>query len=315
MKDRLENLVIAQLDSQAAQSSLGLFEISRALAQAGINPAGVDIFGASSCRVNLNGESVSPPEKTVALAPAPDDGEDTLAERLRQMVARSTALPPASLVIEWRCNNRELLKQPAPENRFQIRPRSTVTVGPVNFEVIDNSPTETGKTSTAERARWTVYGRVYYLCESVTAAQPLAAGHKITAEDVKLAPRRVSSLNDRGVEDIQTVMGKEVVRAVRAHTVILPSMIRRLHLVKRNDYVQVCARVGRVYATLLRGKALDDGAYGDIVSVKDEINKTVIQNGRVTGPREITVGFDEDLVNLRDAATVELDGKTIVRNK
>ena len=51
--------------------------------------------------------------------------------------------------------------------------------------------------------------------------------------------------------------------------------------------MDVLAKVGMVEIRL-KGKALGGGAYGDMIMVRDETNKTNVQ-GRITGKNEVTV--------------------------
>ena len=66
-------------------------------------------------------------------------------------------------------------------------------------------------------------------------------------------------------------------------------MIRKLYLVKRQESVSICSKVGAVEITSI-GRALDNGALGDVIAVCYEPDSgKVIVRGRITGPAEVTI--------------------------
>jgi flagella basal body P-ring formation protein FlgA len=312
MKERLHNLVVAQLSQDASDLSVGSFEITRALARAGINPAAVDIYGASSCRLNLKAvqPSVSVEEPTPAVAVSPSRSADangpSLTQELTATVARALDLPPAKLVADWFCNDPEVLAQASEPNRYEIIPRSTISLGRVQFELRDRrNPKDRAPASSSSRSSTAirVSGNVQYLCTSVVAARPLQNGDIIQAADIKLLPRRVSSFADMGLTDDKGVIGQEVLHSIPVHAPILPAMIKRLQLIKRKDHVELCYRSGPVQVRL-RGEALGEGAYGDSISVRNLMTNTILR-GQITGPGEVTLAADDGVsgVHVAQAST------------
>jgi len=303
-KSRLESLVVTQYSQAVKGASVGIFDITRALAQANLNPAAACIYGASYCRLTFNHTTLSNASPSVSaptMAAPPNDvmGKSaksleyrTLADQLTRELVRLSGMEPSKLKVQWNCARPNVLDQKADEQRFVITPRSTATLGEVRFEVMDQGILGEGKgqglsgtNGVAKNIR--VYGQVEYLCLSVVARRCLKPGEVICAADVELRPRRVTSYRDIGVSDLDAVLGQEVARTIAAQAVVLPGMIRKLQMVKRHQLVDVYSRVGAVEVKT-SGKALTNGAYGDTISVSCGPQKTIVQ-GKVTAPGEVTV--------------------------
>ncbi len=309
LKDRLANLIITEGQTGSGEIVLGTFAITKALVQAQINPAGIDIYGASQCRVMMNST-----EKTADLSPSPimsakepavlptpeslmpeslpQEPNDSssgiaLSDQLTNTVAEMMGLDKASLKIEWQCRDSEWLQRPTGGDRFKIVPLSPIRLGQVQFAITDRSIQDKESRPVSDKARCKVSGKVEFLCESVVATQALKPGQVIMPDMVKLTPRRVTSFREVGVTDLENILGQEVARAISENELVLPAMIRKLQLVKRNDDVDVIAKVGGVEIRQ-RCKALAGGAYGDVILVRDEANKGTVK-GKITAANEVTV--------------------------
>lgn len=309
LKDRLANLIIAGQQPDGGELVLGTLEITAALAQAQIHPAGIDIYGASQCRVKTNCAEqtadlpsiplipqkepavLSIPESILSEPSSQEPNDDmagiTLSDQLTDTVAQMMDLDKASLKIEWQCKDPSWLQQRAGSDRFKIVPLSPIRLGQIQFAVTDLSLREPENRRQGDPGRCKVSGKVEFLCESVVAAQALRPGQVITPEMVKRMPRRVTSFREVGITDLDYVVGQEVARAVSENELVLPGMIRKVQLVKRNEYVDVIAKVGQVEIRQ-RCKALAGGAYGDVILVRDETNKRTVQ-GRITAARQVNV--------------------------
>ncbi len=292
---RLKSLIVHTSSGDLANDSIGVFEITRALARAEINPATVDIFGAAFCRLVVEdnatvsqGFSVpeaEPLERTPAVPVGP-----TLADKLTETVAELSGYPVDRLKVDWQSNKRECLQLPAGENRFEIKPRSTATLGNVRFDVVDlNSKGAITVNSSAavKYSSFRVYGTVQLMCESVVAARSLAPGDVIAEDDVKITSRRVTSYRDIGFASMEGLIGYEVSRHIPEHTVVTSAMIRKLKVIKRNDPVEVISRAGQISVTV-RGQALADGCMNEVVPVRFGPSKTIVR-ARVTGPGQLSV--------------------------
>ena len=302
---QLADLVVTQLPSGITAKTLGVFDIYRVLHQADIPTATMDIYGATRCQVTVDSPEVSAEE--LPAPESPDNNADdqslpaaldgcTLADELDRTIARLSGLAESRLVIEWqRGSQHQLLQAPFDERRFSIKPRSQMGLGRVCFEVTDRRPVPDGVLGNASPAPVvqprpiTLRANVEYLCESVVTARPLAAGELITVQDIEIKPCQIRRSDDVGLTDLQNAVGHKTIRPIGANTIITSSMIRKLHLVKRQEAVSICSKVGAVEITSI-GRALDDGALGDVIAVcyaRD--NRKVIVRGRITGPAEVTI--------------------------
>lgn len=314
LKDRIDRMIITRITPDSTDSNLGIFEISRCLRRAGINPISIDIYGASYCRLSPENVQLSL-DQDVIVAQVYQSSQPTLlgsfqvnkvedritlADKLTEQVVLSTGLPADRLIIDWKCSEHDFLQQPIDENRFKIKPRSAVALGQVRFEIIDNNSPQNKAKNVNHFAKvprkYYITGNVQYLCESVVAQRQLHPGQTITAADVKIVTRRITNLNRQGVDNARLLIGQEVARSIRAGQSILPSMVKKIILVKRNDYVDVITRSGGVQIKLT-AKALMDGAYGETISVRDE-RKTVLR-GRITGPGLVTIVSADDMTSTQ----------------
>ncbi len=277
---RLEELVVLSAPNGSVVGKVDVFAINRALSSVNIAPASVDVYGSSMCEISFAVEAeeeAEAAEPMVVLPAGPGEFSYTLADELGRLVSNSAAIGEAYLAVDWICNDSNLLCKEFVDGAFEIVPRSPLTLGRVVFDV-----TEPGG-GRSQR----VYGDVQYQCQSVVAAVPLRAGQVIGLGDVKLVSRRISSLSDIGYTDVELVVGQEVARPIRPNDLITDRLIKLLQMVKAKEIVDVVAQTGPVQITL-RGRALSNGAMGDMVSVRDERNQKVIQ-GVVSGAGEVTV--------------------------
>ncbi|MDF1555175.1 MAG: flagellar basal body P-ring formation chaperone FlgA [Deferrisomatales bacterium] len=95
-------------------------------------------------------------------------------------------------------------------------------------------------------------------------------GDVIAAEDVEV---RSGQGGSGGYADPSQVVGKQLVRSLRAGSAPGPRDLEAVPLVDRGDLVRVVARVGGVLASTM-GKSLETGGVGDLVRVEN------LQSGR-----------------------------------
>jgi len=299
LKGRLDGLVISKPGGEVKQR-FGVFEISRCLVRAGVNPVSVDIYGAVNCCVSVE---VADAETLPAVAkkdtvpmPMPTDPPIVKAERFtladqlaREVVKVLTGLDGDRLIMSWECNSEPgILQEPATDGRFMIKPYSQVDLGQVKFRVYDKADPDNNNKAGRNKKKWIrINGEIKYFCESVVARRLLRSGDVIGADDVKFLPRPITNLSKRGIEDMDVVVGQEVARNVKPGKLIELSMIKKLRLVKRNDMVRVQAKARGIEITLM-GKAMSDGTYGETIGVKDQRTKTVLY-GKVIGAGIVTV--------------------------
>jgi flagella basal body P-ring formation protein FlgA len=99
--------------------------------------------------------------------------------------------------------------------------------------------------------------------------------------------RPKSELGGEATTSPEAVVGLAARRALRAGHVLRPSDLMRPDVVQRNDPVLLIYQAPGIVLTL-RGKALDSGAEGDVVSVLNPQSKRAVQ-GVVSGPGQVIV--------------------------
>lgn len=116
------------------------------------------------------------------------------------------------------------------------------------------------------------------------AAGPVAAGQLLTDDDLVIERRDISSLTD--TIGAAAAVGQASRRTLRAGAVLRQSQLAAPILVKRGDPVVMLARVEAIEVSTA-GEALDSGAQGAVVRVRN------VANGRVVRMRVTAAGTVE----------------------
>lgn len=115
-------------------------------------------------------------------------------------------------------------------------------------------------------------------------AGPVAAGQPLVAEQVTLARRDISAVAD-SIAEPDEALGLTSRRALRGGELLRKSQLAALPLVKRGQEVRIVARREQVEVSM-NGEALDNGAQGEVVRVRNTNSGTVIR-ARVTGAGQV----------------------------
>jgi len=110
-------------------------------------------------------------------------------------------------------------------------------------------------------------------------AVDVPSGKTLADQDVVLERHEVSSLAE-AISDPAALAGMSARRALRAGEVLRPALLSAPLLVKRGDAVTILARREQIEVSMA-GEALDSGARGAIVRVKNAVGNTI--RARVTG--------------------------------
>ncbi|MBN2212021.1 MAG: flagellar basal body P-ring formation protein FlgA [Sedimentisphaerales bacterium] len=309
---RLEQLVVLTFTEGMVQADISMFDINRALAQAGMQPATFDIYGASYCAIsrdvasptkdqgeNNERERRQPTQPPFDGAAAPEgggndfsEGRPTLAASLEAIVRKAAPCEENRLRVEWDEGDKDYLAQACEADQFEIRPRGRVGLGEICFEVRSKDPE-------GKEQRRLVEGKVWCMCEMVTAQRTINAGKTISAKDVTVTAQKVMDLREVGLQDAAAVVGQAARRTIRAQQVIGATDLMKVLLVRRNDTVEVSTRIGAV-SVHRQATALGDGGLGETISVRDTDNHIVIQ-GKVAGPGAVVVDENVKVAPLIDA--------------
>ncbi len=136
---------------------------------------------------------------------------------------------------------------------------------------------------------WTVYLsmtiRIYETV--VTAARPLAKGAILGPADIAMVRMEVSRLRGAYLVDRKQAIGKQTKRPLRANASITNNLLVSPPLVRRGERVTLLANVAHLEVRM-EGKALMDGARGDLIRVKNVKSNRIVE-GRVKDTGLITV--------------------------
>ena len=134
---------------------------------------------------------------------------------------------------------------------------------------------------------WRFTGSAAETIDAAVATRALARGEVVKASDFAMERRPRSEFSNEPPAPAAEVAGRAAKRAVRAGQPLRAADLMKAEIVQKNDTVMLHYEVPGVVLTM-RGKALDSGAEGDMVSVLNVPSKRTIQ-GVVTGPGHVTV--------------------------
>jgi len=145
-------------------------------------------------------------------------------------------------------------------------------------------------------------GTVTETVEAATLSRALGRGELLKASDVTMERRPKAETGGESISAEQAV-GLAATRALRAGQVLRLSDLHKPQVVQRNEVVTIVYEVPGILLTM-RGKVLEPGAVGDLVSVLNvQSNRTV--QATVSGPGRVTITSATPLV----AAAVAPDNK------
>ncbi|MEQ8790164.1 MAG: flagellar basal body P-ring formation chaperone FlgA [Pirellulaceae bacterium] len=123
----------------------------------------------------------------------------------------------------------------------------------------------------------------------VVARRQLRQGEVIQQADVEMQPAPIASRGRRFAYAFHEIVGKELSRGYSLNQPIDPDHVRAPQLVRRNDVITVYA-IGAGLRIRILGKALEDGALGDVIAVADhKSGKPLRSRARVTAFQTVEV--------------------------
>jgi len=137
------------------------------------------------------------------------------------------------------------------------------------------------------RAQWRYTGSAVETIEAAVPIRALARGDVIKAGDIVIERRPKNEFSSEPPALAAAVVGQAARRVVRAGQPLRNADLMKPEIVQKNDTVMLYYEVPGIVLTM-RGKALESGAEGDLVSVLNVNSKRTIQ-GVVTGPGRVTV--------------------------
>ncbi len=132
-----------------------------------------------------------------------------------------------------------------------------------------------------------VTGEVYEVVEVPVLVQRARRGELIRARDLHMVRLRRNAFARDAILDPAEIVGLTPKRYLREGVPLRPADLRPPVLVRRGSLVTLTLRTDRLVITT-RGRAIDNGARGEVVRVINQRSKSTIE-GVVVGPGLITV--------------------------
>lgn len=130
---------------------------------------------------------------------------------------------------------------------------------------------------------------IHVMVPVLVAARNLAPGQAIQAEDWGMVVSDLGTLPSDVIEDEQQALNKEVVRFIRAGTVLKLNDLRAMTVVRVGDLVKL-SLVGQGFSVTSLGQAMSNGVVGGTVRVKTSEGKML--QGSVVSAGQVEVILD-----------------------
>jgi flagella basal body P-ring formation protein FlgA len=139
----------------------------------------------------------------------------------------------------------------------------------------------------AEIRKFWASARVRLFKDAVVAINPLRKGHEIMEGDVELI--RAEQRGTRSIaSSLEEVLGMTAKRPINPGDIIKRSYLAPMKLIKRGEVVTLKIETDKLKVSS-QGKAMQNGARGDVISVRTLSGKEIY--GTVIGPGELRVAF------------------------
>lgn len=132
-----------------------------------------------------------------------------------------------------------------------------------------------------------VTGEVYEVVEVPVLVQRARRGELIRARDLNMVRLRRNAIARDAILDPAEIIGLTPKRYLRGGVPLRPADLQPPVLVRRGSLVTLTLRTARLVVTA-RGRAMDNGARGEVVRVVNQRSKSTIE-GVVTGPGLVTI--------------------------
>lgn len=153
-------------------------------------------------------------------------------------------------------------------------------VGRLTFKVMCNGPES-----------WAIHVPVTVQAfdQVVVSDLPIARGTHLSENDLRLEIMDVSRLHSGYFRDINNLSGYVARRAISAGQVMNPALVDPARMINRGEKVVIIAESPGL-SIRSSGEALQDGAYGELIRVKNTSSNKIVE-GRITAPGQIKVSL------------------------
>lgn len=141
-----------------------------------------------------------------------------------------------------------------------------------------------------------VSGRYNELVEVPVLKRGIQAGEVITAQDIEFNDYAKGRARFDTITDIASLIGKSPIRTISAARPIRERELQRPQVVKRDDLVKIVYSQGAMEIST-NGQAMDDGAQGALINVKNLQSDRIIQ-ARVVNSAMVVIDHNVNQASL-----------------
>ena len=125
---------------------------------------------------------------------------------------------------------------------------------------------------------WTVYvtGKISIYKTVIVTKRPLIRGQIISLDDVMTAERDIAEAVHGYASETAATIGKTLKQSVPVNSILAPTLLDTPPLVKRGQSVTILA-AGTAMEIRMSGTVLMDGAAGDLVRVRNQTSKRIVE--------------------------------------
>ena len=134
---------------------------------------------------------------------------------------------------------------------------------------------------------WKLYVpvKVSRIADVVVLSRPIGMGQTIDRSMLSLEPRDTGSLTGEAIYSVDEAVGYQPARPLSAGHALMRSDLVAPRVIRRGDLVVIISHAGSVEVRS-QGKALRDGAVGDLISVENQSSRRQVQ-ARVIGAGQV----------------------------
>ncbi len=278
---RVRDIVITDAPQPGGSVQITLDHVRTALAREGVNLATVLVKGASRCAVTRPEGRAAPVaapagSKVAAAVPA-----RTLRQAVQDFFGQELLGTDGRVDVQFGRTAEPVLDLSEPEFEFVVSRRSARPLGLVSLEVA------------VRREGRTV--QVVPMAVTVSLTRPVVVARRainaqapIRAEDLQVVDMTFTQVGQAGLAEPQRAVGQRAKRFIAAGESLHPRMLEPVPLVHRGQIVDVQTLAGGV-RLVTAAKAMQSGAFGDLIEVRSHDGARRTLTAVVTGPRRVEV--------------------------
>lgn len=118
--------------------------------------------------------------------------------------------------------------------------------------------------------------RIQQFIDVAVASRPLGRNLHLGTGDIQLSRSDISTLSGGYYASLEELNGMVMRRSVKAGTVLTKAMVKPAILIKRGEKVIINAETGSIHVRM-EGKAMQAGARGELIKVKNLSSEQVIE--------------------------------------